>query len=151
MIISGLEFIGALFAIVVIWLLYSLRGESIPEYFKTKTGKGILKGIVIVLALALVIVLLTGCSAPTGTYFNKATIYAGLDQTKNPSPQCTDEGPDNKATSNVGAKLNIYQSADERFRLNTKYTHHSCAFNPDDDEYDAVGVELEYDIWNRKR
>ena len=28
-----------------------------------------------------------------------------------------------------------------------KYTHHSCALNPDRNSYDALGVELEWCVW----
>ena len=37
----------------------------------------------------------------------------------------------------------------KRVRVNAKYTHHSCALGPDDRQYDAVGVELEWKVWER--
>lgn len=149
--VSLYQFVGSMLILLGLWMAYSLRGVNIREYFRTRTGLGILKGIVMAVGITLGAALvagLAGCS--TGTYFNDAHVYAGLDQTKGQSPQCKEGGPDDRATSNLGFKGNIYQSADERFRANAKYTHHSCAFSPDRNGYDAVGIELEYKLWERK-
>ncbi len=139
------EYLLSLIGLVVVWLLWSLKGQSIKAYFSTKTGKGILKGIVAAIAFALVFTLI-GC---TGTYLNDASVYTGLDYTRGQSPQCGSSGIDDKTTSNLGLRLNLYESEDETFRTNAKYTHHSCAFNPDKDNYDAVGIELEYKFYSR--
>jgi len=139
---GSFEFISALVLVVVLWGAYSLRNENIREYFSTKTGKGILKGIVLAIAFACVMALV-GCG---GTYFNDGYVYAGIDQTKKQSPQC-ENGVDDKATSNIGIRANVYQSQDKDFKANAKYTHHSCAFSPDAEQYDALGVELEYRLW----
>ena len=142
---SSFQFIIALLVLVAVWGLFALRNEDLKEYFSGRTGKGILKGIVIVLGLAVVIALVSGCQ---GTYVNDASIYAGLDQTKKVSPMC-EAGPDDRTTSNIGAPLTIFESDDSKFRANARYTHHSCAFNSDRNNYDAVGVELEYRVWER--
>jgi hypothetical protein len=146
---SSLEYVLALIVSLVVWFLWSFRGKSFSEiksYFKSDDGLGVLKGIVIAVVFAMVLVILPGCS---GTYFNDASVYAGLDYTKNQSPQCEDSGPDSHTTSNLGLRGNIYESEDGKFRTNAKYTHHSCAFSPDDASYDAVGIEMEYKIWDR--
>ena len=96
---------------------------------------------------AVVFVLLSGCTG--GTYFNSVSAFAGFDYTKTVSPQCEDTGPESHTTSNLGLRGNIYRSEDERFQANAKYTHHSCVFSPDDDQYDALGVEFEYKLWDR--
>lgn len=144
---GGIEFSIGLIVLVVGWLLWSLKGQSIKVYFGTKTGQGILKGIVIAVVFGLVFVLI-GC---TGTYFNDASVYTGLDYTAEQSPQCRSFGADDKTTSNLGLKLNLYESEDESFRTNAKYTHHSCAFNPDKANYDAIGIELEYKFYSRPK
>ena len=54
---------------------------------------------------------------------------------------------DDQTTSNVGLKYHLFESLDERFKTNIKYTHHSCAFYVDDQQYDAFGLELEYKLW----
>lgn len=140
-----LQFMIALVVMLLAWLLWSLRGENIINYFKTKTGLGILKGIVIVLAIAITIGM-SKC-AFAGDFFTSGSIYAGLDYTFKQSPQCQNNGPDIHSTSNVGARVNIYQSSDKTFRFNTKYTHHSCAFSVDRNSYDGVGFELEYRLY----
>lgn len=145
-----LEYIGGLIGLLLIWMVYSLRGVNWIEYFKTKTGLEILKGIVIALSFSIIlglVSLLTGC---TGTYFNEASVYAGIDQSKRPvSPQCISGSVDSRATSNLGFKINAYQSEDKTFKSNLKYTHHSCAFGEDRNTYDAIGGELEYKFWSR--
>lgn len=147
---SILEYVIGLVVLLIIWMCWSLRNVvSIKDYFSTHEGKGILKGIVMALAFAVVVGavgLLTGCS---GTYMNEASVYAGLDYTKNTSSVCHFYGEDNRSTSNLGAKVNLYQSADDRFKTNLKYTHHSCAFGVDRGVYDALGGELEYKFWSR--
>lgn len=127
------------------WLIWSLRGYNIVDYFKNKTGLVILKGIVIVLV---VFIGIAGTRfALAGDFFESGSIYAGLDYTYKTSPQCERNGPDDKGTSNVGAKLNLWQSTDKTFRFNSKYTHHSCALNIDRNTYDSIGLEWEYFLW----
>ncbi len=84
-----------------------------------------------------------------GTWFAYGEGYVGLDHTKHTSPQCVG-GSNDKVTSNGGIRINIYQSYDERFEFNSKYTHHSCAFAIDRNVYDAVGFEVTYKFWSRK-
>ena len=135
-----------IFAVVLLvgWMAWSFRGANIFNYLKTKDGLGILKGIVLVLLIAGVILFVSGCN---GTYFNDAHIFAGLDYANEDNGTCERKGVDDRTTSNVGIKANIYQSKDKTFRANGKYTHHSCAFNIDDHAYDAIGLEAEYKIW----
>ena len=142
-------FIGAL-VVLTGWFGWSTRKmtwKEKKEYFKSPDGKGILKGIFLAVTIPAIIIglvlLLGGCS---GTFNNGASVYAGLDYTKKESPMCDPVDPDSHTTSNLGLKYFLYESEDGTFKLNTKYTHHSCAFSPDDRQYDAVGVELEYMI-----
>ena len=121
---SSVMFTGGMVLVVLVALAWKVPFKTWPEYFKTRTGLGILKGVVIVVCLGAAIALLSGCS--TGSYVNDASIYAGLDYTSKTSPQCVSGNADD-LTSNVGAKLNLYESEDGKFRTNSKYTHHSCA------------------------
>jgi len=147
---SGLmQFIMMILALVVGWGAYSLRSVNVIDYFRTKTGLGILKGIV----LAIFFALLLGLSPKlwaldlSGSVFNSAGVFIGLDYANRSSPFCVTGGIDDRTTSNVGVRGNVYESSDSKFRLNGKYTHHSCAFNVDDRGYDALGVELEYRLF----
>jgi hypothetical protein len=132
---SHIQFIVVILCIFFAWLLWSFRGRSILSFFKTATGKGVLKGIVVVLGVSVFVTLASGCS---GRYLNDASFYAGMDYTKNYSPQCEIAPPDQHTTSNVGFKLNLYESKDDRLNTNVKYTHHSCAFSRDREQYDAI-------------
>ena len=149
---SLILFVGCLVAIVAVtggWAVYR-HGFA---HFRTEEGKkdflGILKGILLAVVFAALVgglSLLSGCS---GTWFNDASVYAGLDSTKKLSPMCEEGGGrfDDKTTSNLGIRSNIYQM--DNFTAYAKYTHHSCAYGVDDDSYDALGVELEYKFWER--
>ena len=100
------------------------------------------------IAIALGILLsVTGCSS--GTYFNDATVYAGLEYAPAGSSVCVMGYGDPRTTGNLGAKLNVYQSDSKRLRLNAKYRHLSCAFNEDINVYNAIGAEVAYKVWER--
>jgi hypothetical protein len=144
---SGIEFVATALAILIVWMLWSLRDVNLKEYFKTDTGKGILKGIVLAVTIPLLLVLLSMMFGCSGKFNNGASVYAGLDYTKKISPMCDDDGNDTHTTSNLGLRYHLYQSEDSRFRTNLKYTHHSCAFSEDERGYDGAGVELEYKLW----
>jgi len=144
---SYLQAVAILLVFLVLWGGWSLRKENLKEYFSTHDGKGILKGIVIVVVLFASIALLTGCSS--GTFFNDASIFAGLDYTKKVSPQCAQGGVDDHSTSNVGLDVNAYRSNDGRATAGAKLTHHSCAFGRDSKSYDALGAYAEYKFWSR--
>lgn len=139
-------FIVAILAVAAALILYVFKSpRKALDYFKTKDGKGVAKGIV--LALLIIIGIATGSKVFGADYLDYAEVYLGIDHTKSPSPQC-DETPNNEyLTSNAGIRLNLLVSDDRKFHLNTKYTHHSCAFNPDRENYDAFGVEVVYRLW----
>lgn len=151
MIIDTLIFIGLLVTVLLAYMAWALRGKSWSEYFGTKDGRGILRGIVV----APLIILLIGIAfsvMPTcakAEWFNDATVFVGLDYTKNQSPQCQVNNIDNHGTSNLGAKINIWDSDSKNVRVNSKYTHHSCALGIDAKSYDALGVELEWRVWQK--
>lgn len=148
--------------IVIGLLLWRIGPKGLVAYFKTPEGKGILKGIVlspvVILAIAAAFAiggwLLSGKAQaqelkPYGTWFNDASVFMGIDRTKGVSPQCWSGGADDKSTSNLGARLNVWQNPSGNVRVNAKYTHHSCALNRDRNGYDAVGIELEWYVWRR--
>lgn len=147
-------FIGLLLAVIFAYVSWRLPPSKWPEYFRTREGRGILKGIVLapvaILLIAAVLWLLpSSANAQSGTWLNDAGVFIGLDYTRKQSPQCEVSDIDDRGTSNLGARLNIWQSASKNVRLNTKYTHHSCALGVDRNGYDALGVELEWTLWKR--
>ena len=147
-------FVSLLVAILLTYMIWILWGRSWREYFSTKDGKGILKGIVLAPVVILIIaglILLFSGAARAGTWFNDASVFAGLDYTKKLSPQCERNSVDERGTSNLGLRLNLWESDSRNVRVNSKYTHHSCALGPDDRQYDAIGVELEWRVWDRRR
>lgn len=150
---SAIIFILCLFGFVALYVIYQMiiNRQNPIAYFKTDAGKRILSGIVAAGALMLLLAALGLAGGCSGKYFNDATAYAGIDQTKEISPQCISGGIDTKGTSNLGAKVNLFESDDQRFRTNVKYTHHSCAVSEDRNTYDAAGIEFEYKFWKRPK
>lgn len=136
-------FIVAMIVTVAVWGAYALRNVNIIDYFKTSDGLGILKGIV--LAVGFAVVLAVSSQVFADEWFGEAEVFAGIDQTFDTSPQCVRGGVDEKATSNIGMRIQIYEY--ENFSINGKYTHHSCAFGEDSEGYDGVGIELVFKLW----
>lgn len=115
-------------------------------YFKSKEGKGVLFGVVVVIAVAFSIALIAA-KANSLEFFGGGDIFVGLDSTRKISPMCDPGVNSDKLTSNVGLRADLLSSDDKKTNVNIKYTHHSCAFNPDAKSYDAVGVEVVYKLW----
>lgn len=159
--LTGLKVFLIILAICVFWATVSLGQyfklsfSKTVEYFKTKRGKGVLFGILLATTLtALFMVGVPAIGAEKGEkkefrYLQWAEVYFGLDYTKKLSPQCEEEGPDSHTTSNLGLKLNLLETYDGRGHINAIYTHHSCAFNADALQYDAIGIQGTYRFWIR--
>lgn len=146
---EALYFLSGTVVLLAIWMLYVFKGKDIRDYFSTKEGKKIRDGITTAVGVGILVVVLFSLSGCAGTYGNDLSMFTGLDYTKGVSPQCQEGGVDDRSTSNIGFKANVFESDSERFRSNLKYTHHSCAFNSDKNNYDALGIELEYKLWAR--
>lgn len=140
-------FLFVLAVLLIVSLAITVYVTHPFRYFKTKEGKGALVGIVAVLVVSLALVLLfpNKAQAEEYKYFNSAELFVGLDNTRKISPMCTTGVNSDKLTSNVGLKASIISTAVSS--VNLKYTHHSCAVNPDNKSYDALGVEVTYKLW----
>jgi hypothetical protein len=149
---DAIIFVCLLLAVVFGYIAYKLPISQWREYFSTRTGKGILKGIILaplaIIVIALVMSLFNTVSAQ-GRWFTEAGVFIGLDSTLKQSPQCHVNAVDNRGTSNLGAFVNIWQSQSDRLQVNFKYTHHSCALGDDRNAYDAFGLELRWVLWKR--
>lgn len=151
--------IAIVIAVVVSLVLWKVGPENVIPFFKTKPGKGVARGIILAPVVLVVIALVgffllpktahaQGLQVP-GTWFNDASVFMGIDHTKKLSPMCQAGGYDERSTSNMGVKMNLWQSPSGNVRFNTLYTHHSCAINPDHKSYDALGVQVEWRFWQR--
>lgn len=151
---SALMFMFGILILAIVSTSIVFRSpSSATSYFSTEKGKKALKGIVFFAIFGILMAFLFGfnqvkADEPTGKWLAYGEVFLGVDYTVKDSPQCfIADGPNSHATSNGGIRVNIFQSADKRFEFNSKYTHHSCAFNSDRELYDAVGVELSYRLW----
>lgn len=142
--------------VLVGFVAFKRKGIDL-SYFKSGVGKGAIASAglalvsIAVLALLIFFIPNNANAEPSGTWFNDAGVYMGLDQTRKISPQCTPESVDNKGTSNLGLWGNVWQSSDKMIRVNTRYTHHSCFIGKDRNGYDGLGINIEWKIWSRKR
>ncbi len=149
---SSLMFVLSIIITAVLAILFVFRTPSnAKSYFLTESGKKVLNGIVVFIVFGLFFALVfsnkASANEETGKFLAYGEVYLGMDYTGKISPQCYSDGPDNRLTSNGGLRVNIFQSHDKRFEFNTKYTHHSCAFNADRESYDAIGIEFSYRLW----
>lgn len=152
MLFDALIFIAAILVSVIAYLFWKLGSplKWVP-YFKTDDGKGILKGILlaptVIIVIALILSLLP--SSAKGSWLNDASVFAGIDYTRKLSPMCDANQVDDQGTSNLGFRMNFWESESENIRVNSKYTHHSCVLGSDNKTYDALGVEVEWKVWER--
>lgn len=143
---TGLWFfvLGAISMVLVITAI-KIPPKQWFSYFRTKDGLGILKGIVIVVAVGLLVSFGTIALGAEPKYFERGEVYLGLDHTKKVSPMCEPNQVDDRWTSNVGARVSIIRI--ERAELLVKYTHHSCMLGVDNKSYDALGLEWVWRLW----
>lgn len=118
-------------------------------YFEGKTNMilGILKIPAIFVGLGLLLHLCTTeVEAGERKWFDGGSVYAGIDYNPNsPSIFCVLQGVNNKYNSNMGVIFNVTRR--DHVSLNAKYTHHSCAINPDAPiNYDAIGIYASWDF-----
>lgn len=98
---------------------------------KTRAGRGVLFGLIVAPLAALLIGSIGGCT--------RVDVFAGLESTKNISPQCETGGASDRITSNLGVEGCRAVSGDGRTELCGVYRHHSCAISQDRESYDGVG------------
>jgi hypothetical protein len=134
------------FVLILLATLAAWWGFSVYKY-GFRFDKGIIKGVVLAVAFALLMAGASALFAEEVEWFDDAYVFAGLDYTKKASPMCdSGAGGDDHSTSNIGLRVNVFKYGP--MKTNWKYTHHSCAFGEDDKQYDAfIGIELEYKLW----
>ncbi len=138
-------FILAILTVAVVTILAFVKSPL--QYFKTKEGRGVATGIILALLVSLGVALLFPAKAEALEYFESGEVFVGLDYTKKISPMCDVGVNDDKLTSNLGFKASILTSDDHTTDVSFKYTHHSCAVNPDNKSYDAIGIEVKRVLW----
>lgn len=161
--------LGIMLVVVALLAFAAKRLGGLPQLIDyLKVNKGITAGIIGFVLFGLVIATAFGATPANAAELEKppdaaqvaktksesnvewfafGKVYLGIDSTFKQSPQCEPGDVSDRLTSNGGLIVNILQSKDKRFEFNSKYTHHSCAFNGDRNSYDAVGLSVEYRLW----
>ena len=157
---DALIFAGVIFVVLFLSMVIVLKPRGISAWYKGKDGKGALAsaalGIIVVCVGGLLIYLLTGQAKAQsvldnryGHFINHAYTWAGIDYTRNVSPQCVPQSTDDRLTSNMGFGLNLYQSPSRRVDVDMTWTHHSCVFGSDRNSYDGIGLKVVWRPWVR--
>lgn len=150
---NAVYFVGAILlfvAFLFLWVFYKVNYNvaSFKAYWTTEGAGAIpslVKALVLIVGITLVVFLSNKALAEEITppdWFQYTAVYAGLDYTKNQSPQCENNSIDDRVTSNIGVRQHIYAWGD--VNLVGNYTHHSCAIGADRNTYDAVGLQVEW-------
>lgn len=144
---SGITlFLVAVIAIALIAIAFFVKRPT--QYFKTGEGRGVLFGIAAAIGVCASIALFAfSLKSEALEYLKSGEVYLGLDATNKMSPMCYAGENSDRLTSNLGLRVSLVGSDDGQGSINAKYTHHSCAFNPDNRAYDAFGLEVVYKIW----
>lgn len=135
-----LEFGFYVFLVVLVLLGFSVKHYGFA-WLKTREGRGVQFGLFLAPLVSVLIVLalnflVSGCSS--NRYIE---VFAGVEQTKKLSPMCESGGANDRLTSNLGFAVCDTVSKDSSTLLCASYRHHSCAITPDDQQYDAFGVQ----------
>ena len=90
---------------------------------------------------------ITGCAG--GTYFKHAEVYGGVGRTVMDSPNCLDNGSGNPSLVGLlGARVDLWTSMEEAFRLVGSVDHTSCLMADDGPQSDMVpAVEAVWRLW----
>ena len=135
-----LEFICLCLVLLGVSILFVLKKpRNISDFFSN--NKGAVKGILI--AVLFLLLFGFGLEKALGSEIKwspNVYIYGGLDYTKKTSPQCESKGYNDRLTSNLGLGWTILESGRNTVAL--QYLHHSCEFNADDKQYDALGITI---------
>lgn len=132
----------------VVWVKTGHDINRFKAHFTT-TGDGSLRSMLLAIGIItlIIVTVFLGNKAFAATWFEETTVYAGIDVTREWSPQCyPDKTVDDRLTSNIGVRQSIVRIKDISILGN--YTHHSCAIWRDAYGYDGLGVQLE---WRFKR
>lgn len=126
-------------AVAVLSLLLVATAKNGLSWLSSRQGRGVLFGLILAPLAAAVVALLGGCSS--------VEVFAGLESTKNLSPQCVTVGASDRATSNLGVQGCRSIGEDGRTSVCGVYRHHSCAINSDRESYDGAGFYVSRRLW----
>lgn len=131
------------FALIILVIVSALAARAFYvngwAWRTTKAGRGVLWGLVVAPLAAFLIGMIGGCT--------RVDVFAGLESTKNLSPQCETGGASDRITSNLGVEGCRTVSEDGRTELCGVYRHHSCAISSDRESYDGIGFFVSRRIW----
>ena len=161
--IDGLLFGGIILIVIFLTIFFGVGKNNIIPWIKSKAGRGALGsmilGVVVVVVTGILVTVLTGLfnkanaqsslDTKYGSFLNNAYVFAGIDYTKNLSPQCVKGSLRDHLTSNMGMGVNLWKSPSERVQMDLQWTHHSCVLGVDRNSYDGAGIRVTWYPWVR--
>lgn len=151
---SVIEFGWFLLLGVVGVVLYTQlkTGNAWRYYTVNPEHKDWIPAVLIPLALAAVLSFAQSARADGVRWFEETQIAVGVERPLSTaaSPQCGPEGPDDKLTSHVSVRQQLWGRG--RVDVFANYLHHSCVINADRYVTDMVGVQVQWTInWQEGR
>lgn len=124
--------------------------EGFMKNWENAEGKKtpVWQGVAVILIVPIIfagILYVGNAQAADTKYMSGAKVFVGIDNTSSASPFCQGNGINDRLTSNLGFVQNLIE--DDKVNIGLKYTHHSCALNPDKNAYDSIGIVIEWKIW----
>lgn len=161
--INGLIFGGIILVVIALVLIFGIGPKNIIPWAKTKDGLGAIAsmvlGVVVVTIAGIIVTLITGFFQESkaqsildtryGSFLNNAYVFAGIDYTRNVSPQCVPGSIRDHLTSNMGMGIGVWQSTDRIVNVDLQWTHHSCVLGIDRNSYDGIGIRATWYTWVR--
>lgn len=95
------------------------------------------------LIVALLMTLVIGkCSAADFKWGGEPYLFFGLEEDVTGELGVCYPDAANPISANIGAGVPVIQA--KAWEFNAQWTHHSCAFDDDNDVYDGLGVQLRW-------
>ena len=161
--IDGLIFGGIILVVIALVIIFGIGPKNIIPWAKTKDGLGAIAsmvlGVVVVTIAGIIVTLVAGFFQESkaqsildtryGNFLNNAYVFAGIDYTRNVSPQCVPTTTQDHLTSNMGMGVNLWESPSKRVKMDMQWTHHSCVLGVDRNSYDGAGIRVTWYPWVR--
>lgn len=119
--------------------------ERLKAVFQKKVVFGWVLAPLILLFISFVLFVVSLFFSPDARAVEPPYVYLGLEYDR--GSYCRSDAI-NPLAANLGFGINLYQY--KALDINLQYTHHSCAFDQDINQYNAFGIQFKWYPWLSK-